>query len=159
MSNFVESALHSLKQSGFRLTEQRRAVLEVLANARIPLTPTEVHQRIKGRGRSMDLVSVYRILETFEQNGLVHHVLAGNTYKACSHYFDSGDKRHSHDHDRAHEGHHCHHLAICTQCGKSYEFACPELAAIASQVSQQSGIQISKHILELQGTCKTCQPG
>ncbi len=153
MSNYVETALEALKNAGHRLTSQRRTVLEVLASARVPLTPADLHERVKTRGKSMDLVSVYRILETLEKNGLVHHVLANNSFKACSHFFEGTPHKHQTHEDEEH----CHHLAICTSCGKSYEFECPQLDEIATDISRQSGIQITRHLLEFQGTCRQCR--
>ncbi len=156
MSNYVDTALDALKHAGHRLTEQRRVVLEVLSTARVPLTPAELHERVKARGRSMDLVSVYRILETLQDNGLVHHVIANNSFKACSHYFESSEGRKPHGHEHSHDEQ-CHHLAICTECGKSYEFDCPQLEEIAEAVTRDSGIKISRHLLEFQGVCKNCK--
>jgi len=155
MSNYVDTALVALKNAGHRLTEQRRVVLEVLSTARVPLTPAEIHERVKARGRTMDLVSVYRILETLQENGLIHHVLANNSFKACAHYFDSSDVRKQHAHE--HHDEKCHHLAICTECGRSYEFDCPQLQEIADTISRDSGIKISRHLLEFQGVCKNCK--
>ncbi len=152
MSNYVATATEALKTAGYRMTSQRRAVLEILSAARAPLTPADLHDRVRQRGKSVDLVSVYRILETLEQNGLVHHILANNSFKACAHYQD----RHEHAHG-ADDGEHCHHLAICTGCGRSFEFECPQLDEIAARVSRESGIRIQRHLLEFQGLCKSCK--
>jgi Fur family transcriptional regulator, ferric uptake regulator len=67
----LEAAAAVVRARGLRLSSSRRLVLEALYRADGPLTA----DRIAG---GMDLASVYRNLEIFEEIGLVRHVHLGH---------------------------------------------------------------------------------
>ncbi len=64
---------HKLRESGFRPTGLRLAVLEALAGAGRALTAGELLQAIR-RTRRINKVTVYRFLEEFTRRGLVRRV-------------------------------------------------------------------------------------
>jgi Fur family ferric uptake transcriptional regulator len=61
---------HLLARRGLRLTGPRRAVLDVLAESREPLTVAEIHQRLGGN--RAHVVSVYRTVHLL---GHHHHLI------------------------------------------------------------------------------------
>src|SRR4051812_16502560 len=73
----LEEALARLRGCGLRASAARRLVLECLAAADGPVTVAAVATGLDGRLPISDLGSVYRILETFEREGLVHRVHLG----------------------------------------------------------------------------------
>jgi Fe2+ or Zn2+ uptake regulation protein len=95
-----------LARRGLRRTGPRRAVLDVLADSRTPLTVPEIHARLGGR--RAHIVSVYRTLHTLVRLRLVRPTDAVPLAAAL---------RGSQRYELAEEltGHH-HHL-ICRGCG------------------------------------------
>ena len=73
----LQDALARLRACGLRASAARRLVLECLAAAEGPITVAAVAGGLDGRVPPSDLGSVYRILETFEREGLVHRVHLG----------------------------------------------------------------------------------
>ena len=68
-ANVRETLPHLLARRGLRLTGPRRAVLDVLADSRIPLTVPEIHARLGGR--QAHIVSVYRTVHMLVRLRLV----------------------------------------------------------------------------------------
>lgn len=56
-----------LRASGYRLTGPRRALVEALFAATVPLTAEDLHRKVKQAG--MNLSTVYRNLSTFVEMG------------------------------------------------------------------------------------------
>ena len=97
-----------LKNHGLKNTKQRQLVLEELAKTKSALSQPELEKTL---GKVMDRVTLYRILSSFEEKGIVHSVLDLNgttNYASCSTACTEG-----HHHDQ--------HLHFnCTNCQKIY---------------------------------------
>ena len=66
--NVNEAILEKLKAAGHRVTKSRLQVLSVLENTKKALSPAEIFQITqKGGETELDRVTVYRILEAFEE--------------------------------------------------------------------------------------------
>jgi Fe2+ or Zn2+ uptake regulation protein len=59
--------LTQLQENGYRLTEARRTVVEIMQRSTHALTPVEIFQSARKKYRAIGLVSVYRTLETLEE--------------------------------------------------------------------------------------------
>ena len=104
-------ALQKLRDCGFKLTPQRRAVLELFCSGGAQhLTAQQAHDAIRDREPSIGLVTVYRCLELFTSVGILDKIK-----------FNDGFDRYERRPDSA--GHH-HHL-VCTGCGQVVEFGAP----------------------------------
>ena len=73
-SDFEERSLALLKREGFRITMPRVQVIRTLAKSNTAMTAYGIHDQIVSEGGRIDVVSVYRILETLTKIGLVHHI-------------------------------------------------------------------------------------
>lgn len=71
---FEERSIRRLKAEGYRITMPRIQVIRALADSVNALSAYGIHERILGSGGRIDVVSVYRILETLTKVGLVHHI-------------------------------------------------------------------------------------
>lgn len=138
-----------LKSRGFRQTKPRRLVLDALETAEAPLSPYEIAERIKEGGEKGDVVSVYRILTTLEQNDLVHRVMSSGKFHKCQ-------LAPEHDCQRP-QLQHCHHTMICRACGRIEEVHCPGMDLIEQAMAAQSGFLIEHHSLEFTGLCADCK--
>ena len=67
--SLVEQCLKNLSRAGLRVTKQRRAMLEALAQSDKPLSAEETHSELPDS--SCVLVTVYRSLDQFERIGVV----------------------------------------------------------------------------------------
>ena len=86
-----------LRQAGLKSTPGRRAVLEVLARTASPLSPEQIQTKVGSE--VCDRATVYRILESLGEAGLVQRViLAGKTL-----YLPE-------------ESSHHHHHIVCRKC-------------------------------------------
>jgi Fur family transcriptional regulator, ferric uptake regulator len=102
----------------------------------------EIHDQLRGRGEPVGLASVYRVLETLAQQGLVQRL-------------DLGDGVTRFEPARTGEDHH-HHL-VCDGCGKVESFADARLETVIRDVEQRSGYDVAAHDVLLRGACGACR--
>lgn len=69
--SFEEDAAEALRQAGLRLTPPRLTVIRILARATQAMSASEIHAAANRGKRSVDPVSVYRVLATLRRLGLV----------------------------------------------------------------------------------------
>jgi Fur family ferric uptake transcriptional regulator len=135
-----EDWLSRLAGNGYRLTEPRRAIVEIIAASDKALNPLEVFDLGRGAYPGLGLVTVYRTLEKLEELGLVQRVHQAD---GCHAYL------------RAANGH--EHILLCTRCGQVVFFAGDDLTFLLERVARQSGFKIQEHWLQLNGLCAGCQ--
>ncbi len=128
-----------LQKSGYRQTESRNTIVDVILELNRALEPLEIFEIGRKRQAGLGLVTVYRTLERLESLGLVQRV---HQPGACNMYL------------RAAQGH--EHLLICTSCGKAEFFKGDELAPLMETVANRSGFHITEHWFQLFGQCPTC---
>ncbi len=129
----------ALRRAGYRLTRPRQAVLQVLEENDVSLTPQEVYRRGRAIYPQLGLVTVYRTLDLLATLGLARRVHSG---RHCQDYVSAGAGR--------------HHL-LCQKCRRVVEFPCSGLGDLIEQVQQRTGYAITDHLLELSGLCPDCQ--
>lgn len=140
--NYVAEAVELLRERGFRITRGRRLVLDALERAERPLSPYALHDLLAGRGEEVDTVSIYRTLETLENNGLAHRVAFSGGYLPCRLESEAGS---------------CHHHLICRACGLVEEVHCPGMTAVEQGAAAESSFRIERHLVEFVGLCPACQ--
>jgi Fur family ferric uptake transcriptional regulator len=134
-----------LRRAGAKITQPRLAVIQCLADSQQALNPREIQETI-GRDPEMptiDQVSVYRILEILQKNGLVHQVFPSGCYIACTHL----------------ECRHVFHLLIhCTCCNNSEEIHVPnEISApLLWYLKSNQNFIPQDHLIQIDGTCSNC---
>jgi len=137
-ANQTEMA-QALRQAGYRLTQPRLAVLQVLQENEAGLNPEDVYRRGKTICESLGLVTVYRTLNLLTELGLVRRV---HSEQRCHSYASAGTDR---------------HYLICQGCHRVIEFPCDGLESLIESVRQRTGYTITDHLLELSGLCPECQ--
>ena len=131
-----------LRQYGYKLTRQRRAVIRVIASSLDHLTPAEIYEKVHHDYPDIGLVTIYRTLDILAKLDLICELHAGGS---CHSYTISAMGQH-------------HHL-ICSSCGKVIDFTGCDLAELEQRLSQETGFEIEDHLLEFIGLCQTCQKG
>ncbi len=132
--------LTQLQGNGYRLTEARRAVVEVVQKSTRALTPVEVFDMARKKYRALGLVSVYRTLEKLEELHIIQRV---HQPQGCQAFISAS------------QGH--EHLLLCQNCGQVSFFEGDDLDTLINSISKKTGYRIREHWLQLFGLCRACQ--
>lgn len=130
----------TLKQHGYRMTHQREAVLKALHETHSPVSAETIYDRAAQDCNVLDLSTVYRTLDLFQQFGLVSVVQAqGITY-----FEHIGlDEPHLHLH--------------CSQCGKIFNIPLAEAQPLLEEFTTRYHFQVDPTEITFQGVCEDCQ--
>lgn len=132
--------LVQMNEQGYRLTDARRAVVEIMARSTHALTPIEIYDEARGAHSALGLVTVYRTLEALEEQGLIQRV---HQPQGCQAFIT------------APAGH--QHLLVCQQCGETTIFEGDDLETLIKSIARKTGFQITEHWLQLFGFCPNCK--
>jgi len=130
-----------LRERGYKLTPQRRAVLRAIALARSHLSSAEIYDRVKQQHPGIGLVTVYRTLETLSKLGVICEM---HTRGSSRSYLMRKPVEH-------------HHHLICSECGVVVDFTDCGLGGLEDKLSRETGFKMEGHLLELVGRCPDCQ--
>lgn len=136
----VQDSIQVLQAQGYKVTKPRREVLEALEEAQKPLSPYDIQRLLRQKGKYLNHVTIYRILDLFCRLNLAHRVLSSGGFVRCS----LGKK----------EG--CHRFTVCRQCGAIQEFADKELCQGEDKFAQNFGFHTEYHLSESSGLCSNC---
>jgi Fur family ferric uptake transcriptional regulator len=129
-----------LRERGYKLTPQRKVVLDAMAITHERFTSDDIFAVIHPEHPEIGLVTIYRTLNILAEAGLVCEVHTG--------------KRRSYIMRRPSEHH--HHL-VCIECGAVVDFAGCDLSKLEEQLAAETGFKIGGHLLEFSGFCRDCQ--
>ncbi len=139
---YEDRAVERLRATGHRITTPRLIVIRVLSRATRALSAADIHREILAQNFRVDMVSVYRVLGTLAEIGLVHHVGLVDAYRACT----SED---FHDENQEH--------LVCSECGGVTEIPfSPDLLAAANNQLRSVSFKPSLIKLEIRGICENC---
>jgi Fur family transcriptional regulator, ferric uptake regulator len=130
----------TLRQHGFKVTPQRRIVIDEIIGSHEHQTPAAIYEQVKTDHPGIGLVTIYRTLEILAELGLICETHAGHS---CRSYLM-----------RESSGHH-HHL-ICSDCGKVEIFTDCDLDELENKLMEKSGFKVDSHLLEFLGQCRQC---
>jgi Fur family ferric uptake transcriptional regulator len=143
MSGWASEVQQRLRTAGYRNGAARTALVDLLDTQACCASAADLHDTLRERGRNVGLASVYRVLDSLLESGLVQRV-------------DVGDGVARYEPVRTSEEHH-HHL-VCTGCGKVEAFTDPGLERAIHRVQETSGYAVDTHDVVLHGACADCQP-
>ncbi len=123
-----------LKDAGLRMTQQRRLILKVLAEASDHPDAKAIFQRSFVYDPTLSLSTVYRTMKLLEERGAIER-----------HAFDDGVSRYEHADQRHHD-----HL-IDVETGQVIEFSSDEIERLQAKIAAELGYEIVRHKLELYG--------
>jgi Fur family ferric uptake transcriptional regulator len=121
-----------LRRAGIRMTNQRRVILQVLAESDDHPDANEVHRRAFLHDRTLSLSTVYRTLRLLEERGAIQR-----------HAFDDGRSRF----ENADVAHHDH--LIDMETGQVIEFHSERIEKLQAELARELGYEIVRHRLEL----------
>lgn len=136
----LQQMIEKLKESEFRITPQRYAVLNVLAKSSDHPSAESIHAELIDHYPTMSLATVYKTLNLLKREGEILELEfsdLGNRY--------DGKKPYPHPH------------VICTECGKIIDPSQLNLDEITSKMMEETGFKILTHRLDFYGICPDCQ--
>ena len=135
----ASAAVLAIGQAGFRVTEPRRAVAELVASRVGPFTAADLVAEARERRLGLGRATVFRALDLLTELRIVERLdlpSGGHAYVAC---------------EPVH-----HHHVVCTRCGRTAEVEDRGMSAIADEAGRRSGYRVDEHRLQLFGVCPTC---
>lgn len=126
---------------GFRMTRDRRIILQVLRESAIPLTAEDVLERVNAIVPEVALSTVYRTLDELVSRGSMQRTLLSNDGHA---FFEL--VRHAH-----------RHYMVCLGCHQMFPIRkCPVEDSV-DDAAKDLGFEVTDHSLVLYGYCHCCR--
>ena len=135
----VQSTTDTLRASGFRLTPQRLAILQVLHEAGGHLSAADIFSRAGQKVPGMTEATVYRTLDFLVAHGMafIAHIGSGRIV------YESAENQH-------------HHL-ICHKCGGSVAVTQTDLQPIYDHLERSTGFRLDSSHVTFFGLCPGCK--
>ncbi len=130
-----------LSGKDLRATKQRKALMEILLEASLPLSAGQIYTTLKEELEDLQLSTVYRNLNKFAEKNLVRKLSLKPDEKEV--FFESTISFQHH-----------HHL-ICLKCREIHPLPCPE--EYFSKIAKKYDYKISDHRLKVYGYCADCR--
>lgn len=128
-------------KNNFNLTELREKILEIIFRDHKPVKAYDVLKELEKEGISDKPPTIYRALDFFIKNKIIHKIHSLNSYFVCSHLGKHSD---------------CHFL-ICKKCNKIEECCNQKLTNSIKSSSSDNEFFIEDSNVEILGICKNCQ--
>jgi Fur family ferric uptake transcriptional regulator len=132
--------LAELRNNGYKITPQRRAVVKAITSSRGSLSPAALYEKLRQTSPGIGLVTIYRTLEILAELSLVCELHSSGGNRS----YTTGTVQH-------------HHHLICSGCGTVFDFSGYHLEKLEKSLSRDSGFRIDGHLLEFFGLCRACQ--
>ena len=141
----LDTGLSRLKDAGFRLTPQRKAILEIFEGEPEHMTPQQIFGRLHDAVPSLSLATVYNTLELFENVGIVARI---NAHDGQTYYDPTLEP---------------HHHAVCETCSEIFDVQLePDSLQQLITTSRTLHAEDSEFVVEtatvwLRGVCRSCR--
>jgi Fur family ferric uptake transcriptional regulator len=138
MINPSNEFLKTLSSSKLSLTKPRTLVFDVLSK----YGPLSMKDLVKHIDSKINRASVYRIINVFEELGVVTRINIGWKYK-----IELSERFSSH-----------HHHLNCIRCGKTIDIEVPKgVEEEIETVALDYNFEITSHQIEITGICRECK--
>ncbi|MCX6720381.1 MAG: Fur family transcriptional regulator [Candidatus Staskawiczbacteria bacterium] len=132
--------LDNFKENGFRLTNIRKAILDLFYKSKKTLSCQDIQRYLKQKKISANKTTVYRELEFMKNRKVIEEFKLDDgvrRYEVCSNH---------------------HHHTVCLKCRK---IKCvkldKELSEQEKKIEKSNKFKIISHSLEFYGLCHKCQ--
>jgi Fur family ferric uptake transcriptional regulator len=132
--------IDALDRAGFRLTEARRAVAQLIADQPGHFSAADLVAEARARHLGIGRATIFRTLDVLSGLDVVERIdlpTGEHAYVGCA-------ARH-------------HHHVICSRCGRTAEIEDAGLRTLVRDVARLTGFRVDEHRLELFGLCAACQ--
>lgn len=129
-----------IRQHGFRVTAQRRLILDAICEGGGHTTVEEITARVKAKTPSPNRATIYRTLDFLCAMKLVVAADVGGGHTV---YEIAGEKP--------------HHPLICRNCGGQAPLSHELVKTLFARVEREQGFVVDPDHLALFGFCRQCQ--
>jgi Fe2+ or Zn2+ uptake regulation protein len=133
------SLLERLRANGWRITPQRRAIVQALAGEHVHRTADQVHAAARALVPEVSLATVYNTLNELVDMGEISAIHVGD---GSARY----DPKVGPDH---------HHL-VCTACGRMFDVLPSGVDNLTLPTDQHHGMRIENVEVVFRGRCSDC---
>ena len=127
----------AIRAAGYRITPQRKAILDYLTSTACHPSAHQVFQEAKKNYQGLSLATVYNTLETLLEMGQIK-------------VMDFGAM------DNRHEINLTPHINLmCTRCGKIEDFEAGS-PVYAEKAKERAGFEVQDYRMEYYGICEAC---
>ncbi|WP_133130998.1 transcriptional repressor [Legionella yabuuchiae] len=127
---------------GLKLTSLRREVLFILWQAEKPMKAYDVLEQLLKSKPNAKPPSIYRALDFFLSQGVVHKIESIQSYTLCC----EPDKQLVSE-----------VLMVCDHCRQVTEMHDPTLQALVLTLTEAHAFKLRQDVIELKGLCKQCR--
>lgn len=127
-----------LREDGVRMTTQRIAILDYLAEAHHP-TAEDIYTAIVAKDPNISMATVYNNLNKLTEEGYLLELTYGDD--ASRYDFNIGK----------------HYHVVCQECGCVEDLFYPLLEDVESVAEELTGYKVLGHRMEVFGVCPKCQ--
>lgn len=135
----VDEILSSIRRASKRVTLAKRAVAQVLTEAKGHLSADAITSAVQERQPDVSPSTVYRILEEFQDLEIIVHAHLG---QAAAVYHLAGT---------------VHGHLTCETCKTTFEIPSTHFDALSQDLQSTFGFELDRHHVALSGTCARCQ--
>lgn len=136
-----DTILAALRADGNRITQARKAVVEIATTHHKPLSAADVQTLLQKRSLKANATTVYRELQFLAKQGVLSTV-----------HFKDGIVRY----ELASLPH--HHHVVCMACSSVEDVHMEsDLKTIEKSIGKATGFAVKEHALEFYGTCRRCR--
>lgn len=130
-----------LKAGGLKKTRHRTAILDILDQSDQPVNAEQVYLKLKEENVSINLSTVYRILDALAVKNIVTKLSLSGDNKA---FFEFNRKVHR-------------HYLVCIECKKILAINDCPLEDYEKTLEKETNFSISGHKLDIYGYCPECK--
>lgn len=145
----TKQILLKFKRNGYKITQAREIILDVLFSARKHLTAEQLYLQVHKKYPEIGIATIYRSLNLLNKIGIVKKYDFGDGQSRYE-FVDKDAKKH-------------HHHLICSECGNVIdydEFFKEETKLfdyMAKILSKKHRFKITSHEANFYGICRCCQ--
>lgn len=140
MSGKISQRLQRLRESGYKLTNARVVVLNVLEQHDGHLTSTQVIDAVAAIDASIGRASVFRTLDLLTSLAIIRPTYISSSITPTYVLLPGGH----------------HHHIVCTRCNRVIEFNDCGLKELEHKLEQIYDLKITGHLLEFFARCGEC---
>lgn len=130
-----------LKSKGLKITKHRTSVLKIISESKHPLSAEEIYLTLKDNFISINLSSIYKILDSLTSKHVISKCILGDDNKTS---YEMNTSEHK------------HHL-ICKQCKEVFPITDCPLCIYEKHIKEDMDFDVTEHKLEIYGFCKNCK--
>ena len=134
----TDDLIAALRESGRRITAQRRAILEYLTRRTDHPSPRQIYRDLSPRVPSLSLATVYNTLKALVEMGLIREI----DFEAADNRYDPNLAPHIN--------------LVCVRCGSITDFD-HELPIAPEELRSKLGFETVDFRIEYRGLCAGCR--